>query len=156
MAEEKNKDVVQKVDVPATLSNEQLLRMLLESQKENAKSNKLLADAILESRKPYVDPKVLEAKRQAGEDRKREIQMQLNIKINTKRGCPHIRDNGTPNIKWMEHSNGITKGVCGGCFSEFDTRNKEDYALLRRDLKSIRNMGRAGTHTMTKVMGRVD
>jgi hypothetical protein len=150
-----SEDKISKSDSPATFSSEQLMRMLVESQKETAKANKALADAILESRKPYVDPKVVEAKRLAAEERKREIEMQLRIKVNTKRGCPHIRDNGTPNIKWMEHSNGITKGVCGGCFSEFDTRDKEDLALLRRDLKSIKNMGRAGSHTMTRVMGRV-
>lgn len=151
MSEEKDKVV--RADSPALLSNEQLLRMLIESQKAQAEAQKELAAALIESRKPYVDPKVLEAKRQELEERRRAVELELRNRRARKASCPHIRDNGTPNIKWMEHSNGITKGVCGGCFSEFDTRNPEDLKLLRRDLKSIKNMGRAGQHARQNVIG---
>lgn len=135
------------------LSTEQLMKMLVDSQKAQADSNAKLAEALLESRKPYIDPKVLAQKQQELEEKRRAVALELRNRQARKQGCPHIRDNGTPNIKWMEHSNGITKGVCGSCFSEFDTRNQADLLLLRRDIKSIRNMGRAGGHAKQNVIG---
>jgi hypothetical protein len=151
MADEK--DRIQKVDSPAALSNETLLKMLIDSQRQQAEAQKELAAALIESRKPYVDPKVLAQKQQELEEKRKAIEIELRNRQARKAGCPHIRDNGTPNIKWMEHSNGITKGVCGGCFSEFDTRNREDLQLLRRDIKSIKNMGRAGSHARIGTIG---
>ena len=151
MADEK--DRIPKVDSPAALSNETLLKMLIDSQRQQAEAQKELAEALIESRKPYVDPKVLAQKQQELEEKRKAIEIELRNRQARKAGCPHIRDNGTPNIKWMEHSNGITKGVCGGCFSEFDTRNREDLQLLRRDIKSIKNMGRAGSHARIGTIG---
>jgi hypothetical protein len=144
-------ELIGKSEFPATLSMETLMKMLLDQQRETAEANAKLAEAILESRKPYVDPKVLAQKQQELEDRRKQIARDQQIKINTKRICPHTRENGTPNIKWQEHSNGITMGVCGTCFSSFDTRNAADLDLLRKDLKSIRNMGRAGQHARAGV-----
>ncbi len=152
MADEQEKPVT-KTNSPAGLSTETLLKMLVDSQKQNTEANQKLAEALLESRKPYVDPKVLKAQQDALEEKKRAVEIELRNRQHRKASCPHIRDNGTPNVKWMEHSNGITKGVCGGCFSEFDTRNPEDLKILRRDLKSIRNMGRAGQHARQNVIG---
>lgn len=151
MAEDKN--IISKTTAEAGLSNEQLMRMLIDSQRQQAEAQKELAAALLESRKPYVDPKVLAQKNQELEEKRQAVELELRNRRARKAGCPHIRDNGTPNIKWMEHSGGITKGVCGGCFSEFDTRNPEDLKLLRRDLKSIKNMGRAGQHARQNVIG---
>lgn len=140
------KDVT-KVNYPADeFSKDDLLRMLVDSNRQNAEAQRQLADAILESRKPYVDPKVVEAKERDAKERKMMIDRELRNRQSRRLGCPHVRDNGTDNIKWMEHSNGITKGVCGTCQAEFDTRNKDDYALLRRNIKAIRNMGRCGSH----------
>lgn len=144
---------IKKVDTPAGLSNEMLIEMLVKSQAENAASNKLLAEAILESRKPYVDPRVLEQKEIALKERQAEIRRTAAIRAATKKGCPHVRDNGTSNIKWMEHSNNIVKGVCGSCFSEFDSRSAADVELLRRDPKSVKGMGRAGQHANNRFIG---
>jgi hypothetical protein len=61
--------------------------------------------------------------------------------------CKHLRhrrtENGLSNIKWMEHSNRIVKGVCGTCFAEFDTRKPEDLLLWQQDPRAAKNMGRA-------------
>ena len=94
----------------AGLSTEMLLKMLIDVQKQAAESNKELAASILESRKPYVDPRVLEQKRLALEERQAEIRRELRRRQLTKQQCPHIRENGTSNISWMEHSNNIVKG----------------------------------------------
>ena len=120
---------------------------------KNSQNQKLLAEALLESRKPYVDPSVLEQKRIAAEQRFKDVQFEMRKRQATKEQCPHTRTdsdmNGNltfsekPNIKWQEHSNGIIKGVCGTCFSEFDTRNPKDLAFLRKDGKAMKNMGRA-------------
>lgn len=153
MTRKDNEDnLIDKTEFPATLSMETLMGMLIAQQKETAEANTKLAEALLESRKPYVDPKVLEQKARDLEERRAQIQQEQRLKAATKRNCPHIRDNGTPNIKWHEHSNGITTGVCGTCFSQFDTREAADLDLLRRDLKSIRNMGRAGSHARRGVL----
>ena len=154
MSNEKNDTPeIRKVDTPAGLSTDQLLKMLVDAQKENATNQKLLAEALLESRKPYIDPAVLEAKQKAAEERAKEVEQTMRVKIATKAQCPHLRTNSDGsyadklNIKWMEHSNGIIKGVCGTCFSEFDTRNPKDVEFLRRDGKAMKNMGRARENT---------
>ena len=148
----KNQDVVARVSTPAPITVEMLMKLLIETQQQLAESQSKLSDAILESRKPYVDPKVLAQKQQELKERQEQIAREQRIKIATKKICPHKRENGTWNIKWHEHSNGITLGMCGECFSQFDTRNPEDLALLRQDLKAIKNMGRAGTHARRGVL----
>jgi hypothetical protein len=142
-------DAIEKVGTTApAFTTEQLMKMLIDTQAQLAKAQEKMADAILESRKPYVDPKVLEQQKAALADRQKQINLEYRQKVATKRICPHKRENGTYNIKWMQHSNNITTGVCGTCRSEFDTRNPDDLKLLRDDLKSIKNMGRSGAHAM--------
>ena len=147
MNEKNNEPVIGKSSVPAGLTMEMLLQMFIEQQRDTAKSNKELAEAILESRKPYVDPSVIEARKQRAADRKALVDMELRNRKNAKQYCSHLNEGGNSNIKWMQHSNGIILGVCGNCRSEFDaTRNREDALLLRSNPKAIRNMGRAGDH----------
>ena len=145
---------VEKVNTPApALSTDQLLQLLVDTQRENSQNQKLLAEALLESRKPYVDPAVLEAKRQAGEEKRKAVAITILQRTETKKQCLHRRTNsdGTfgekMNIKWQEHSNGIVLGVCGTCQSPFDARNPEDLKFLRMDGVAIKNMGRARENT---------
>lgn len=70
----------------------------------------------------------------------------LKERVNRKKECSHRRDNGTLNIKWMEHSHFQILGVCGQCFSQFDTRNPADNLFFQEDIKAQRNMGHAGMH----------
>jgi len=137
---------IKHVDTPAPMTMEQLFKMNLDLQRENIEANKKLAEALLESRKPYVDPKVVAQRIRDGEERRKQIEAEQRAKVLTKQLCPHLRDNGTSNIQWMEHSNHIVLGVCGTCNSQFDARNPDDLKLLRSNLKAIKNMGRAGAH----------
>ena len=156
MADKINDEVIVKSNQPATLSVDVLLKMLVDSQKQNAEANTKLAEALLESRKPYVDPKVLAQKQAELEDMRRAVEVEIQTRRYKKLNCSHLREyDNKSNIKWMEHSNGIIKGVCGSCFSEFDTRNKEDFVLLRTDAKGISNMGRAGQHAQTRRIGHL-
>jgi hypothetical protein len=143
-------DSVVKVNTPApALTTDQLLQLLVDTQRENSQNQKLLAEALLESRKPYIDPAVLDAKRQAGEEKRKAVAITILQRTETKKQCLHRRTNsdGTfgekMNIKWQEHSNGIVLGVCGTCQSPFDARNPEDLKWLRADGVAIKNMGRA-------------
>lgn len=147
MNDNKKYDEVGQSNQPAGMTMEQLLKLFLEQQRETIASNKALADAILESRKPWVDPKVIAERKQRAEDRKALVDMELRNRKNARLYCSHLNEGGNSNIKWMQHSNGIILGVCGNCRSEFDaTRNREDALLLRANPKAIRNMGRAGDH----------
>lgn len=149
-------DKVVKVSTPApALSTDMLLKMLVEAQRDAATSNKQLAEALLESRKPYVDPAVLEQKRMALEEKRKQVAITMLQRVETKRQCLHRRTNNDGtfgeklNIKWQEHSGGIVLGVCGTCFSQFDSRNPDDLAWLRRDGVAIKNMGRARENSRT-------
>jgi len=152
--ENKNTNNIIKTSTQAPeLTNEMMFKMLLDTQKQLADAMKEQAAAAREARIPYVDPAVAAAKKQALEERRREVAHTIAVKVATKKQCPHTRINSDAagnnsfseklNIKWMEHSNGIIKGVCGTCFSEFDARNPDDRKLLQRDGKAITNMGRA-------------
>lgn len=75
----------------------------------------------------------------------------LQERIDRKKKCNHRRypDNSL-NIKWMEHSNHIILGVCGQCFSQFDTREPQDNDFFLEDIKARRNAGKAGSHAVAK------
>src|ERR1700676_3215142 len=138
MAEE-TKSNTKNVASEAPLTNEMLFKMLLDTQKQLADAIDRQSESIIQSRIPYVDPKVLEAKKHELDERAKQVKLELYRRQETKRQCHHHRvdsqDNMQPklNIKWMRHSNGIIKGVCGRCFSEFDARNPADLKLLRED-----------------------
>lgn len=138
---------VTKVDSPASMTMEQLFKMLIETQKEQAKANEKLADALENNRKPYMDPKYLAELEQRRKDRKELVDQEMRKRAHAKKVCPHVNEGGKLNIKWHQHSNGIILGVCGTCRSEFDaTHNINDAQLFRSDLKAQRNMARAGEH----------
>ena len=142
------------------LDTKTLLAMFIQVQKQAAKAQEDLASAqvklgesIIESRKPYVSPADLAAKKQQFEERLASMKKTLQDREDRKKYCTHRREDGKYNVKWQEHSNSITKGVCGNCFSEFDTRNAEDLMILRLDPTSIKNMGRAGQHARRGYIG---
>lgn len=135
------------VPKPAPLTIEQLFQLFIEAQKDQAKANEKLAEALENSRKPYIDPRVVAEMEQRRKDREALVNLTMRQRAYAKRACPHLNDGGKPNIKWMQHSNGIILGVCGTCQSQFDaTHNRDDAKLLMQDPNSLRWMGRAGDH----------
>lgn len=142
--------VVEKVNTPAPeLSMAQVFKMLLDQQKETARAYEKLSEALLESRKPYVDPAVIKAKQLELEERRRQVALEWRKRQATKQQCLHRRTNSDGsyhekyNIKWQEHSNGIILGVCGTCFSQFDARNPKDREFLVKDGGAYKKMGHA-------------
>lgn len=77
-----------------------------------------------------------------GVEIQRDIDRTLQIRAAQKTDCPHRRDDGSQNIKWMEHSNHIIMGVCGSCFSPFDCRDPKDMALFLTNPRAQITMGR--------------
>ena len=144
-------DIAEKVSSPApNVTTEQLLKMFMDQAKETAASNKALADALLQSRVPYIDPEVVAARQQRAKDRKMLVENEMNLRANAKKYCSHKHESGMSNIKWQQHSNSIIMGVCGTCRSEFDCRKPEERALLLADQNGLRKMGRAGDHSNTR------
>ena len=144
-------NLIEKSSFPAGLTQEQLMKMFLDQMRETAASNKALAEALQASRKPYVDPTVVEARAQAARERKAMVDVELRNRVNAKKNCPHKNPGSNSwNIKWMQHSNGIILGVCGICKSEFDARKPEERAKLLEDQNALRKMGRAGDHSNTR------
>jgi hypothetical protein len=138
---------VEKVNTAAPMTMEAMMKLFLDQQKETAIAQKALAEALLESRKPYIDPRYLAELEQRRKDRKALVDLEIKKRAYAKRACQHLNEGGKLNIKWMQHSEGIILGVCGICQSQFDaTHNREDAKLLMQDPKSIRWMGRAGEH----------
>lgn len=130
-------------DETPVLTNEMLLKMLLDTQKQ-------LAAALENFGKPYVDPAVLAQKKQALEERRKQVEIEQLRRTRTKEICPHFRVDadgnfieGKYNIKWMQHGPNIILGICGTCFSQFDARDSKDAALLRKDATALKNMGRS-------------
>ena len=106
-----------------------------------------LAEAMLESRKPYKSPSQMAAEEQGRQDLRDQINKNRKQKEWLKKNCPHRRPyDNTLNISWHQHSNGIIMGVCGECMSQFDARKAEDLALLRQDPQAHSRMARAGEH----------
>jgi len=57
--------------------------------------------------------------------------------------CQHMRPGGSLNIKWMEHSDGVVRGVCGTCFRPFDSRTRYGKRYLKLSgALAQKNMGR--------------
>lgn len=137
-----------------------LMAMFVQAQRQAAaaqealvESQQKLGEALLESRKPYQSPSDIANKKQAFEERKAEIERRLKQREDTKKYCPHLREDLKSNIQWHEHSNHIIKGVCGLCCSEFDARIPEDRQLLLKDQFAIKNMARAGSHAQRGYIG---
>ena len=108
---DKNESEVEQLSTPAGTTMEQLLKMFIEASKEQSKSNRELAASIENSRKPYVDPRVIADREQRNRDRKALVEMELRNRVNAKKYCSHLNEGGTSNIKWHQHSNGIILGV---------------------------------------------
>jgi hypothetical protein len=74
---------------------------------------------------------------------------ELQCRDDRKRSCPHRRTNSDGsfqenlNIKWMRHSNDIITGVCGTCFSPFDTRDPQDLQWFLKDTRGQKWMAKA-------------
>lgn len=134
---------------PITMTPESLLELIT---KMNETSTDRLAAALIESRKPYVDPKQEQneefMRQQAREQRKREEAGRKRDQEN----CPHLAGSnslsdqpdllGRTCIVWHTSDSTETFGICSNCQRIFRD-NDPDYGVWRRK-PSINKQSRAG------------
>ena len=128
---------------------------LAESQRQQSEANRALADAIIESRKPYVDPR----KKQNDEMfKEQERQIALRTKVNVTyaqsvcehiAGCSALSEQkdiaGRTSFVWHRNDIGVDIGVCTVC-QKILRPEDPDYALWRRK-SSFNKLSAAGTRT---------
>ncbi len=109
-----------------SLTPEQLQAIIVSAvEGAGEKQAKILAEALIESKKPYVDPKQAE---NAEADRKRDAEIQARMRENLKRdrqNCKHIRgsnalsdwpdDHNLTSIIHHQLDNGKLIGICTNC-----------------------------------------
>ncbi len=91
----------------------------------------IVATAIAEARKPYVDPQVEARKQRERQQRIDDIKMMEEAKQTRVKMCNHLREDGTSAIAWIRNSDRIVRGVCQHCNGLF-TPEHEDYVRLLR------------------------
>lgn len=90
-----------------------------------------LLKMIEELKKPYVDPKIVEAKERQRlalrEERKRSEE---NRKAR-EAACSHLREDNTSRIAWMQNSDLVTRGVCQSCNALFQPGHPDYMRLIK-------------------------
>lgn len=147
-----------KQDPSETVSNEVLEKPITVAQmmelisKMNEKSAQTLADALIESKKPYIDPKVEENDKIFREQNRRMKESEREMLKANQSSCPHIAGSsslseypdmyGRTSIVWHEVDSTEVIGICTTCLREFREVD-EDYAEWRRK-PSINRLSRSG------------
>jgi len=112
-----------------------------ESASAQAEANKALVEAIIESKKPYVDPKKAENEEtMRRQDEEQRLRQKANIKY-AQSACEHVAGGsalsevpdlaGRTSIVWHRTDVQAEFGVCTTCNRIF-TPNDEDYAFWRK------------------------
>lgn len=127
--------------------DQRMTAMFAMFQKMTAESNKALADAIIESRKPYEDPKVAENDKIFREnDRQTEARKKAGIK-QEQDYCTHIAgsnqlseypdERNRTAILWHQFDDGAERGICLVCQRVFEERD-EDFGVWRQKVSICR------------------
>lgn len=116
-----------------------------------------LANAVLEARKPYVDPRVEENDRVAREQTRQQMAMQKAAREEAQANCPHIAGcnslsdrmdpSGLTSIIWHRSDVGSENGVCTNCIRVFRPTDP-DYRVWRVK-KSFNKLSRSGDRYFT-------
>lgn len=142
---------------PITMSQESLLELIA---KMNDASTEKLVSALIESRKPYTDPKQEQneefMRQQAREQRKREEASRKYEQSNCPHtaGCNSLSDqldlHNRTCIVWHTSDSTETFGICSNCQRIF-RENDSDYAEWRRK-PCINKQSKAGERTYANPM----
>lgn len=119
------------VEAPLTVSD--LMAFFAKMNEQNSAQTKAMIETIVaEIRKPPVDP-IKEVQKARMEKAKNEANDSYwKSKAAKKKNCAHMRQNGTTNIAWATQSDGVERGFCPYCQSEFGPEDGELYQKLRR------------------------
>jgi hypothetical protein len=142
MAEPKNEtpktEVKAEVNLDRPISTKELLELL---SKMNDNSSNKLAEAIIESRKPYVDPKAEQNEEMFRKQTRAQMAQEREAKRQAQEACPHVIGcnplsdrydrNGLTSIIWHRFDSQDISGICTVCQRIFDPGDA-DYAQWRR------------------------
>lgn len=147
MSEETKKKAA--ADTEEVMTKSDLLQLIAQMSSEQAK---LIADALIESKKPYVKPEDLENEKLFREQTKRQMEQERQMKRANQRVCPHIagcnplsesRDvAGRTSIIWHTYDSTDVQGICTNCHRIFRD-DQEDFAKWR-GMPSYNKPSRAG------------
>jgi hypothetical protein len=113
-------------------------------------SSKVIAQALIESRKPYVDPRTEENDKLMRESM-REVQTRINAEIEASRdNCAHLQGSNAlsefqgqlGSFVLHQLDTGAVVGICTNCQKQIWSNRKEDAEWFRK--KSANRMSRAG------------
>jgi hypothetical protein len=125
-------------------------------------TSETLANAILESRKPYVDPRNEQNEEQmrqsSREQRKREIEQTKYSQDN----CPHMQGSNALSDRRGDMSaivmhkldTGLVIGICTNCIKIFDARNPDHRKFF--NMKSGNRMSASGSRFFSDPVARMD
>lgn len=140
MAEPKNEPKAEpKIEVPDTpISTAQLLDLL---SKMNSESSDRLAKTLIESRKPYVDPRVEQNEEMFRQQTRMQMAEERKAKYDSQQACPHVIGcnplsdrydrNGLTSIIWHRFDHQDVEGICTVCQRIFAI-NDPDYIQWKR------------------------
>ncbi len=139
-----NEQEVRKSEKPSqsiSMSVSEFQALISTAMKEAVQgSTKMLAEAMLESRKPYLDPKKQENEEKFKEMAKRQREA-LNERIAASRAmCPHLQgcnsESDEPGIRSsiIQHTfdNGVVLGICTNCQRVFKPTDPDYQQQMRR------------------------
>jgi hypothetical protein len=113
-------------------------------------SSKVIAAALVESRKPYVDPRA-EANDKVMREQMREVHNRINAEIEASRDqCAHLQGSNAlsefqgqlGSFVLHQLDTGVVVGICTNCQKQIWSNRKEDAEWFRK--KSANRMSRAG------------
>ena len=161
-----NAEAPQKSETPAApiapLTQSDLLsiiatmqQQLIDGQRLQAEANKALAEAIIDSKKPYVDPRK-KLNDEMFKDQERQIALRTKMNVQYAQstcehiaGCSQLSEQkdiaGRTSFVWHRNDIGVDIGVCTVC-QKILRPEDPDYALWRRK-SSFNKLSAAGTRT---------
>jgi hypothetical protein len=128
------------------------LQTIISASVSNAleQSSKIMANAILEARKPYVDPGREENERRQREQ-SREAYERIRAEIEASyKTCPHLQGSNAlsefqgqlGSFVLHQLDTGVIVGICTNCQKQIWSNNPEDHEYFRR--KQANRISRAG------------
>ena len=125
-------------------------------------SSETLASAILESRKPYVDPRHAENEEQMRQSSRLQRAREQEYTKYSQENCLHLqgsnalsdRHGDMSSIVMHKLDTGLVIGICTNCIKVFDARNPEDRKFFQ--MKSGNRMSAAGSRFFVDPVARMD
>lgn len=125
-------------------------------------SSETLAAAILESRKPYVDPRNEENEEQMRQSSRLQRQREKEQTEYSQKHCPHLQGSNAlsdrrgdmSSIVMHKLDTGLVIGICTNCIRVFDARNPGDREFF--NMKSGNRMSQSGSRFFADPVARMD